>query len=629
MTVKKGHGFQPRHQAIGAEPKMQKIRGWRMNKYLKNSRKDFIIVILFLVSAIIYGIVSDFPKVLSGYPDELRYVGIGRSLLKGQGLRLHEWNSDFQKILYSIYIMPALSLKSTAGQIRAIGYMNSFIISSSIFPIYKLCQSILKGERFTRLVILFWMTFPSFVYTMYFMSEVIFVPLSLWIAYCVWCIFCADAFGKRLRLNFALGILCYITYLNKEVALYYVISYIVVYMIYFRVQRMDWKKEMLCLAVFLFAFTGCFLLMKGTLFHGLKNSYSNSNLQIFHLELSAERLIYLLYGFVYNMLFAVLAFGIFSVFIPIVSFQKQDKLSWFFLFLLVSFLIGCATIAYMITLPEDFGSRSPRQHIRYLEPLIIPFLIVMIRNASELLSSIGTEDKKKRKRILVAGVGVFLILFVLMGAGGASFLADNSTLLYYELFARFLCKSNIVLTVFRILIAAVAAVGLYVFCKKRDMFLWLFCIIFIGVNIVNDLSGGAAGHYRYGIQKERREQASQANEYLRNLEGNILLISIEGTSPEDKRLFDTYMDCEIYVMNIDALGMDVLLEDSVIDLASEGVLCDISGRYYPDLPTVDYLVVMDDYNIRFMENSVEQMADFPLDGYSLYKNMDTGKIHIL
>lgn len=73
-----------------------------MKKYLKNIRKDFIIVILFLVSAIIYGIVSDFPKVLSGYPDELRYVGIGRSLLKGQGLRLHEWNSDFQKILYSI-----------------------------------------------------------------------------------------------------------------------------------------------------------------------------------------------------------------------------------------------------------------------------------------------------------------------------------------------------------------------------------------------------------------------------------------------------------------------------------------------------------------------------------------------
>ncbi len=600
-----------------------------MKKWIVSNKKNVYIIILFFLSFVVYGIISDFPKVLSGYPDELRYVGIGRSLLKGQGLRLHEWSSDFQKILYSICIMPALSLKSTAGQIRAIGYINSLLISSSIFPVFKLCQSILKEDRHIRLIILFWITFPAFVYTMYFMSEVIFVPLSLWIAYCVWCIFCADTFGRKLRLNFVLGILCYVTYLNKEVALYYVIAYLLVYVPYCLMQRLERKKEIICLTAFVCTFICCFLLMKGTLFHGLKNSYSNSNLQVFHLALSAERLLYLFYGFVYNVLFAVLAFGIFPVFIPMVSFRKQDRTSWFFLFLLVSFFIGCATIAYMITLPEDFGSKSPRQHIRYLEPLIIPLLIIMIKNGSAFLDNIGIEGAKKRTRILVIGVMAFAILLVLMGAGGGSFLADNSTLLYYELFARFLCKSNVTLMAFRVLIAAMAVIGLFVFCKKRDTFLWLFCIIFIGLNIVNCLAGGAAGHYRYGIKEMQREQASQANEYLRNLQGNILLISIEGASPEDKRLFDTYMDCGIYVMNVDGSGMDILLEDSIIDLASEGILCDISGEYYPDLQSVDYLIVMDGYHIRFMENSVDRIADFPLEGYSLYKNKDTGKIHIL
>lgn len=600
-----------------------------MCERVKNNRERIIIVVLFLISAVLYGVISDFPKVISGYPDELRYVGIGRSLVKGQGLRLHGLDSDFQKILYSICIMPALRLQSTAQQIRAVGYINSLLMASSVFPVYGLCRKILKADKRVYYVLVFWLTFPAFVYTEYFMSEVIFLPLSLWVIYCVWCIFSAERTAVRLGLNVVLGFLCYLTYLNKEIALYYVIAYIAVYSAYCIFSRKDRKNAAVCLTVFLVVFAGCFLLMKGTVFRGLHNSYSDTNLQVLHSQFSVEKAGYLIYGFVYDVVFAVLAFGIFPVLLPAVFFEKREKESWFFLFLLASFLIGCATIAYMITLPEDFNSRAPRLHMRYLEPLIIPCYIAMADKTRKVFYTNKADTLKSRFRLLGIGVCAFTLLFI-GGDGGGSYLADNSTLLYYELFARFLSGSGVMLALLRVLIGGGVIAGMWVVCKQKHIFFSLFSMLFIGLNIVNSAAGGLAAHYRYAIPEEQRQQAVCANEYLNRIDGNILLVS-EGreASPEDKRLFDTYMDRDFYVCDIDSAGMKSLLEDLVIDLAAESIQCDLLYEEYPDLRQVDYLVVRDNYGIRFAENTVEEISDFPLEGYSLYRNADPEQIHIV
>lgn len=598
-----------------------------MEKLRQNNKIIIGIIILFFSSAVMRGLLSDFPKVLSGYPDELRYVGIARSLYNGQGLSIHGYDSTFQKILYCICILPVFMFNSTIQQIRAIGYINSIVISSSIIPVYGMSRKFLGEDKSINFVLAFWVTLPTFVYTMYFMSEVVFLPLSLWVMYCVWCILSEASFLVKLRLNFLLGILCYLAYLNKEIALCYMIAYIIIYAMYSFTQHMEWKHALVCLIAFVATFVCFFLLFKGTLFFGLKNSYSDTNLQVLYTKLSLEKLIYLLFGFVYNVVFAILAFGIFPILVPIAFFNKKERESWFFLFLLVSFFIGCVIVSYMITLPEDFKSRSPRQHIRYLEPLSIPFYIVMIKVINKTLYTEETKRQGRRIQILTMAVVVFSVVFVLIGAGGGSFLADNSMLLYYELFARFACKSNIILTAVRVLISISVIIGNIVFCKNRKKFLLLFCGIFVCLNIVNNLAGCLAGNYRYGIKEELRAQASEANEYLHSLQGNILLISKYGSSPEDKRLFDTYIDRSFFVMDSDSVEIGEFLGDSVLNLESEDVVCDVSNKPYPELTEIAYLIVMDDYGIRFTETSVEKIEDFPLEGYSLYKNLDTGKVY--
>lgn len=608
-----------------------------MREQLRKSAKDrkhwYICLILFGISFVLYGLVSDFPKVISGYPDELRYVGIGRSLAKGQGIKLHGLSSDFQKILYSICIVPAFWINSTAQQIRAVGYINSLVMASSVFPIYGLSHKILKEDGEMKYALALEITFPAFVYTMYFMSEVIYLPLSLWVIYIVWCIFCTENFRVKLGLNFLLGIICYLTYLCKEIALYFVIAYILVYMIYCitnaKTERV--AEGLICLTVFAGIFLSCFLLMKGTLFRGLHNSYSSTNLQVLHLKLSWEKVSYLLYGFTYDVVFALLAFGIFPVLVPAAFFKKKEKESWFFLFLLCSFMIGCVTVAYMITLPEDFGSRAPRLHMRYLETLIIPFYILMVDKIRKV-DGVEKENKKICKYGLwILGAGTVLFALLLTGAsGGGSFLADNSTLLYYELFARFLSGSGTVLFFVRLFIAVAVMIGYVVLCRQKSVFLKLFSVLFVVLNIVNSAAGICAGHYRYGIQDKMRQQAVFANEYIKDLQGNILLLS-EGkdSSPEDKRLFDTYMDSVFYVCDIDSAGMQKFLEDTVLDLASEKIQCDVSGDYYLNLSHVEYLVVKDNYGIQFKKDSIEKMKDFPLEGYSMYRNLDAGKIHFV
>lgn len=56
------------------------------------------------------------------------------------------------------------------------------------------------------------------------------------------------------------------------------------------------------------------------------------------------------------------------------------------LFLLLSLGIGVAVIAWSITVREDLGSPSPRQHTRYLEPLLIPLLAVTLDTLDEKLT---------------------------------------------------------------------------------------------------------------------------------------------------------------------------------------------------------------------------------------------------
>ena len=592
-----------------------------------NTRNDkrwiFIVLLLFIGSTALRGALGDFPKALRIYPDELRYVSIAKSLINGHGIQIHNMESDFQKILYSLCIMPAFLLDSSVGQIRLIGYLNSVIVSSSIIPVYLLCKKASLDIKSMSCMLIFWATLPTLLVNMYFMSEVIYLPLSLWVVYCAWCAFEAERPDQKIRLNVLLGILCYFAYLCKEIAIYFILSYIIVSAARIFMGRAAWKKEAICLICLTGTFVLCFVAMKMTLFYGMGNSYTDfnlSNIRGVELIRHPEKIRYLCYALAYDTAFAVLALGVFPVLLPLALFDKNKKESWLFLFLFVAFVIGCAAIAYTITLPEELGKRSPRQHLRYLEPLAIPFYILMIQRLKQ------TAFSRTRKKVLLAAIVLFTMVFVILGAGGGSSLVDNNMLVYYEFFARFICKSDKVLLFVRLLMAMVLAAGCWMLWKNKDTFLKWFAVLFIMVNFISSAAGYFASVYRYAVDEKLRTQTAQANAFLQTLEGNILFITDDGWESEDSRLFDTYVDRDFYVAEIDTIAADGFLKDAVLDLKTAAIRCNFPYKYYDDLSQVDYLVVKTDYGIGFWQETVEKVAEFPLEGYTLYKNRKPDEI---
>ena len=87
--------------------------------------------------------------------------------------------------------------------------------------------------------------------------------------------------------------------------------------------------------------------------------------------------------------------------------------------MLLSLGIGVAVIAWSITVREDLGSPSPRQHTRYLEPLLIPLLAVTLDTLDEKLT-------KTRRRILAALTIAWGVLFVAVCRAIGAGAGDNT-----------------------------------------------------------------------------------------------------------------------------------------------------------------------------------------------------------
>ena len=185
------------------------------------------VVMLFAVCAVVYGVLSSYPRELAVYSDELRYLDVARSLLQGRGLRVRNMPSDYQKILYPLCILPALLLKTTAAQITAIGWLNAVYMASAVFPAYALARAMGMNRRRTAFLVGVTAVLPTMSAASTFMSETVFLPLSLWQVYFFLRAMLAEP-KARVGWCAAAGAFCYLLYLNKEVALYYLIAWVLV-----------------------------------------------------------------------------------------------------------------------------------------------------------------------------------------------------------------------------------------------------------------------------------------------------------------------------------------------------------------------------------------------------------------
>lgn len=149
-----------------------------------NSKKTlFLIFILFLASFATRFYFAYFNKIILIYPDELRYLHLAQNFAELKGLEIYNLPTNFQKILYPLFLSPAFFFENIASQQFCIALIHSFLVASSIFPVFLIAKTLLKSNTNILIICSISIFMVDLAYSMTFMSEILFLPLSLWLFY--------------------------------------------------------------------------------------------------------------------------------------------------------------------------------------------------------------------------------------------------------------------------------------------------------------------------------------------------------------------------------------------------------------------------------------------------------------
>lgn len=586
----------------------KKIKGWAA------------VALVFLVCAVVYGLLSSYPRELAVYSDELRYLDVARSLLQGRGLRVRNMPSDYQKILYPLCILPALLLRTTAAQITAIGWLNAVYMASAVFPAYALARAMRLNPRRTAFLVGVTAVLPTMSAAATFMSETVFLPLSLWQVYFF---LRAMLAAPRARVGWcaAAGAFCYLLYLNKEVALYYLIAWVLVRGWVWWHDKAGWRAELACNAALLGSFLACFVLAKVTLFRGLGNSYNQTG------WLTGEQWRFLPFALVCDALFTVLAFWVYPVLLPLCGLHRPRRGSdarrtQLPLFLLLCLGIGVAVIAWSITVREDLHDPSPRQHMRYLEPLLIPLLAVTMNTLDEALTP-------ARKRLLAAltalwGIG-FIVVCRAIGAGAG----DNTLLQWFDFVADRTDRlpggsQTLWLAVWRVcIVLGVAVLGAVLVRHRGRRVLAAAALVLCAACYLGEWR---INRWTYAIPAESAAGASALNESLAALDGKVLFLPC-GVRQRDSQLIETYVARDVYIVEYETLLQSGVLADGVLDLTAEAVGPEYPGRAYTDLDAADWVLAAE--GVPLDTDTLEKADAVCPAGYVLYRNPDAQRVRFV
>ena len=290
----------------------------------------------------------------------------------------------------------------------------------------------------------------------------------------------------------------------------------------------------------------------------------------------------------------------------------------------------------MISLQEDWAARSPRLHLRYLEPLMIPFLISSVYYLNKL------TEGRKRKVNFRTGVllGIYSIAFVGIAYDVVRRChVDNTSIYYFEKLLEKVKTLDIPkfteewkMLLLREFIVVIILICFMVLCRNARKYVKMFVIGFICLNLINTEIGYKAWRGTYENYKNAGENAElivELNSELKqmNLGGNILLIA-EGSRINDAtRLIDSYVDERIYITDDIMLDANGFLEKGMVDFSTDFIqYWDMfTARYYTDLKQVDYILGREGIPVK--KDSIELVQELPA-GYRLYKNLDPDYIYL-
>lgn len=594
-----------------------------------------LIVSMFVLTVVIRFSFSNFGKCIETYPDELRYFGIARSLHDGTGISMRNAPTNYQKIAYSLLLIPFFSIQEPEVEVSVLSLLNCIIMCSSVFPVWLIAKKIemSKGMKWTFLFfVLLW---PDMLYSMTFMSEILYWPLFMWFIY-VWIV---NRERKLWFLTVVEGTICCVGYLCKEIFLAVVIAYIAFECIYpfltylmnkERIPILSFmeKKSLLQCGVFAGTFIFWNYLLAKTVFAGMGNSYNQMGLNAI---LSPYNFIFLIDSIIYNFSAILLSLFVVPFVYPIAYFKRLNhSTKKLFVFISMIIVITVVTIAYTISVREDLGQDVIRVHLRYAGPAIALMMGVFL--------NLPITGKTKNNTLIwwLISAALIIICVWFRGIRRGSAVDQYALGWYYELqqLLPVLSSPNgqpYKFSLYVIVINTVLAIAVYglniVFLISEKTMKVLFMLLMVVVCLINNNLGISFLHHAYGVQETVVEEIKGINNYLESVDvdGKILYITAEGITRESK-FMDTYttLTDKMYFVKgsdiIPSMECDIVFADYIFRES-------IWKRPYDTVESIPYIVL--ETGVDFGQYELSNIEWIPEIGgmtYQVYRNQNHEKL---
>lgn len=602
-----------------------------MFRRLEGRSSHFLLwtTLLFLVSVCIRAFLSNYDKLVSVYPDELLYIEACRGMLSGDIFTFRGVDSGFDKILYSLFLLPSMVFGETDTQLRVVSFLNAVYISSSAFPVALLAKRVGLNAWLSLVSVVLVLILPDMCLSMTFMSENIFIPFSLWLVYWTWLTISAEP-EKQVIYAALLSVACFLIYLCKEVGLCFVLIYSILLVHRIVVNKKTRKDDARSLITFVLVFVVLFIWFKMFVYHQ-ESHYSIALPQSF-LELAG----FFVYALAVNLEYMVVSVFVVPVLICLWSYgAMEEKDRYLFLIGILWGLITVLVITYTISIREDITLGAIRQHTRYYSALSIPFFVLFLKYALKKNPSVGKLKSTQFIALIIAIL--FMLATVLLSPVFYGSLVDNLNLRYLNWFIEIIRQYLMfdAVLVMRITVAVASAlffVGIAVSRYRRfTVSVFLLCVLAvcaIGNTICIKLFESA-----YSVTEEKKNEVIDIGKYLSKEQANVLVVMDSNPAYSfDNRKLDTFLNIDSkYQVYADTL-VGLVEDDGVVDLSRETIATRSFNLanllFYDDLRSINYVLVNADQGISVSSESGTIIDDFTYGDYRLYELSNTSKIDI-
>lgn len=554
-------------------------------------RPQIILFVLFVLSVFFRFYCADFQKHFF-IVDELLYYQFSENFAQNKGFLIYNLPSNFEKILYSIILSPAFLFENREVQQHFISFFNSVLISSTLFPAYYLAKYFLKQNKFIFIILFLTFIHPDLTYSVTFMSENCFVPLSLWCFY--FSVLFIQKENPSILFSFSLGVLYFLAYLCKEIALFFPSTLF----LYFLLSKFKcnltpppentFKNLSLVLIIFiLFSF-----FVHSYFFNSLNSFYTqqiNRTISLNNVDYFLKGLEYVFYLFILN----TIAAFVFPLLFPFVFYSHlNSKTKSAFVFLILLLLQTALVVAFKIYLLEDMDNALPRVFTRYWVVAWIPlFCFFFSIFEHQHLPSIHPF------KWLIFIVPVFFILYYFKGAFTAT--PMDNTLLYV-----LNTKNVFSILLFKIILFFFLVFTILFFYKNNNnyknyyLFVFLFFVFFS--YILNNIQVYKAQKEFYAMNHIEKENIAQLENLVKQNPNKNFLFACDLLIEKPHSLISTYLNYP----NVFITSLQDLIQNSgnyVHNYAIPRINYSHLNKINYNLKEIDYFIIPQKLNAKDIE----------------------------